>query len=130
MLNLLIEAMQEAVALDKELSMSWYFKGYYPSPYDTIHTCGTAACVLGYAALKVPGDKYEAVELLGEGLEKEISHDLTMSIISSSVEDRVEHALYFKEGEWVNEYKHLTLDDPTAQDALDYLLKVKEIVNT
>ena len=53
-----------------------------------------------------------------------------MSIISSSVEDRVEHALYFKEGEWVNEYKHLTLDDPTAQDALDYLLKVKEIVNT
>jgi len=54
MLNLLIEAMEEVIALDKELYMRHYYKEDEPQEGTTISECGTAACILGYAALKVP----------------------------------------------------------------------------
>jgi hypothetical protein len=129
-LNLLIEAMQEVIELDKTIDMSWYFKEYEPEDTDTIHTCNTAACVLGYAALKVPGDKYEALRKLRVMLEREIGHGLTHSIIASKSTTRIECALAHKNGDWVAGYQHLVSNYPTAQNALDYLLKVKEIVNT
>jgi len=120
--------MQEVIELDKTIDMSWYFKEYEPEDTDTIHTCNTAACVLGYAALKVPGDKYEALRELRLTLEREVGHSLAHSIIAAKSTTRIECALARKKGDWVAAYQHLTSEEPTAKDALDYLLKVKELV--
>jgi hypothetical protein len=130
-LNLLIDTLQKVILHNKELYMKEYYKdSYFKHEYQettTIHECGTAACVLGYAALEVPMHP----RAIWIQLTKEIGNDLADSIADPTARERMAAATcFFNRPDWLYEYKHLTSEEPTAQDALDYLLKVKEIVNT
>jgi hypothetical protein len=134
-LNLLIEAMTEAVELDKKLAMFKFFDTEGCIERDTtIHTCGTAACVLGYGALLVGTEGTIALEeqanSLWDDLTEEVGEDLADSIAAPLVFQRTigarrycfEHDL---PNDWVKEQKHLTTYS-TSQDALDYLLELKK----
>jgi len=134
-LNLLIDAMTEVVELDKKLEMLAFFDtqdNLYVNT--TIHTCGTAACVLGYGVLLV-GTKgtitlEEQADLLWDDLAEEVGEDLADSIAAPFMFRRLEGAREhcFRHGwptNWIKEQKHLTTYS-TSQDALAYLLEVRE----
>jgi len=123
-LNLLIATLEKVIQCNKELYMKQYYKDsyFYQEQNTTIHSCGTAACVLGYAALEVPMHP----RAIWIQLNKEIGNDLAGSIADPTARKRMAAATcFFNRPDWLYEYKHLTSEEPTAQDALDYVLKVK-----
>jgi hypothetical protein len=131
-LNLLIEAMTEAVDLDKKLEMSSFFETEDRVECDTtIHSCGTAACVLGYGALLsgTTDTMEEKADTLWDELCDEIGNLLGDSIVSPEKWQRLGDAkeyciLHGWPTDWLDDQKHLHTNS-TPQDALDYMLEVK-----
>jgi hypothetical protein len=132
-LNLIIDAMTEVVARKKELYMPGFYREQTPSIDTTIHTCGTAACVLGYTALKVPDverrSMFKAGSFLWVDLIVEIGGPLADAIAMPSSYDRRYALLQEGTADHLQDHNHVTLDNPTAEDALDFILKVKEFVD-
>jgi len=132
-LNLLIDAMTEVVELNKKLEMGSFFE--IEDNLDTsttIHSCGTAACVLGYGALLsgTTNTMEEKADTLWDELYAEIGKLLGDSIVSPAKWQRLGDAkeyclLHGWPTDWLQEQKHLTTSS-TSQDALDYMLEVKK----
>ena len=142
----LIDSMEKAVAFEKELKMADIFEKFPSQFYEqgktTIHNCGSAACVMGYAALhedslglvKLRGVESAANEIWrclgGEikgafGCDAETGEDLADSIALAFAGERKAEAQDAGLPEELLQMTHLNVDDPTAQDALDYLLALK-----
>ena len=116
---------------DKELDMEDFYRDDTKVAIGTttIHTCGTAACILGYAALS-PGitegrqspamlwKELEAAEILLFG---GYATHATDSLVSSDAKTRRQEAAEFLEPETINLFKHLTSDETTITDAIVYI---------
>jgi hypothetical protein len=118
-LNLLIEAMQEVIELDKKLYMKMYYRNGLEKG-TTIHDCGTPACILGYAALKVP----DTPEELWCQLREELGRYLADSIVGYSPSYREGSLKRVDPEHPLLGHNHITSLHPTAQDALDFIKKV------
>lgn len=142
----LIDSMEKAVAFEKELKMADIFEKFPSQFYEqgktTIHNCGSAACVMGYAALhedslglvKLRGVESAANEiwraLSGElqgafGCDDEIAKALPDSIALGLAGERKAEAQDAGVPVELLLMNHLNEDYPTAQDALDYLIDLK-----
>lgn len=119
----------------------------YKSLHDrTIHSCGTACCVMGYAVFdkKIQDlgifSQYNAdtptvaANLVWGGLIKEIGEEAADSIAGGTPSERFKDAKDFCkanewETEWLNEYLHITPPDnintDSPQDAVDYMVELK-----
>jgi len=129
MLNLLIDTMEEVIQLEKELYMPTYYMDKPPETYETIHDCGTAACILGYAALKVESTvpKNILAHNLWEELQLELGLYLAASIADGWHISRLSAAMKLKHYPLLEGHKHFT-EKTTPEDALNYLLLVKRIL--
>lgn len=100
---------------------------------ETIHTCGTPACVLGYAVLdeefvrlfeKTPHKNSRLPAYIWEALCREWGDRyLFDSIFSAEPEERREEAEFTEllSDEELDILNHLNSDEPTAKDAADYI---------
>lgn len=148
------KVMVQVTALNKNFDMKRFISDPYAFAYfhqKTIHTCFTAACIMGYFALskeseflrrslrkisdlkKTPADLKtghwnELWEELEERCDKEFKkpffgNEIYGSLFKSSCATRISYAL---DSELFNlkelePIRFLNIDSPTAQDAVDYL---------
>lgn len=142
-LKLIRNAMQVVVDLDKELDMDTFFR--YPSKLrekedeeTTIHNCGTPACVAGYASIysevlayfSESGYDLEDITIsfpneVWHELAEETCSKLADSLFACDSESRTDSFRNFRTDYRINSFeplpKHLTTEDPSAKDALDYI---------
>lgn len=143
----IIDAMTVAVEFEKPLSMpAWFRDPEKAAKAEDIHTCGTAACVMGYAALHGPlrklvgltaapdpsddgdarDDNAEKIasdwtrELEGLGFSVKASRDIRSSLIAGYPMSREWAAKEVKLPKALRESTHLLSDRTTAKDALEY----------
>lgn len=148
-LKLIRNAMQVVVDLDKKLEMETFFVDntlISSEGKTTIHNCNTAACVAGYASLDSKVLSYIGVEDFDkETVESEIPNDvwwelsnetcskLADSLFASSAEERADSFTEFHIDCGVDPFeplpKHLTTENPSAKDALDYIDYLIETVD-
>ncbi|AYA64292.1 hypothetical protein [Alteromonas sp. RKMC-009] len=138
LLDAIIRVMEIVVREDKAFRMyDFYEKRNKVAPETTIHTCGTAACICGYAALDM--DVIGHVKVVGLGtpprkiwacVEKELDSVCAAdSMFDAYPEDRMDSA---NRTGWLHhllDHPHLIRETPTAAEALDYLQKVKIAFN-
>ena len=149
-LKLIRNAMQVVVDLDKELDMNTFFR--YPSKLcekedeeTTIHNCGTPACVAGYASiysevlhyLTESGHVIEDITVslpssVWWALEEETCSKLADSLFACDAESRSDSFRNFRTDYRINSFeplpKHLTTENPSAKDALDYIDYLIEMI--
>jgi len=128
-LDMLIAAMSEAALHEKELCMTSYYTRGNPSKGTTVDNCNS---VLGFGALYY-GDcesfENEAGRMWNR-LQDEIGDSLAGSIVDATAGGRLYSATIYCEAKgwptgWLKEQKHLHTDS-SAQDALSYMLAVRE----
>lgn len=142
-LKLIRNAMQVVVDLDKKLDMNTFFR--YPSKLrekedeeTTIHNCGTPACVAGYASIhrevleyfSESGYDLEDITIslpneVWHSLQEETSIELADSLFACDAESRYYSFRVFCTKAFIARFeplpKHLTTENPSAKDALDYI---------
>lgn len=153
-LDSLITMMEEVVQSSLPLYMDTIFKepeaaqfAYDQSTSTDMHNCGTACCIVGYAAFDSnvilaanvvnsgsPGNV--ATDIWGQ-LELELGVNFADSIVASDTEIRMSNAIRalnarYMPTEWLEEYPHLSAehntDDP--QHAVDYMKELRERLST
>ena len=115
---------------DKELDM----RDFYADPAEvrrntTIHTCGTAACILGYAALSPdvcsvkgpPSVLWYELEVAERQESGGYDTYITDSLVCCEAKTRRNRASKFLEPGTINLFKHLTSDETTITDAIVYI---------
>ncbi len=130
-LNAVINAMEEVVARDKELSMAVFYEHEeLLSKSTTIHNCETAACICGYAVLDPEVSR----------LVKDTNPDEVWLHVGDEVGETVSNSMF---GSWwknrktdaeatdvlnpLLEHPHLNTES-NAETALDYLKQVRELL--
>lgn len=142
-LKLIRNAMQVVVYLDKELDMDTFFR--YPGKIrkiedeeTTIRNCGTPACVAGYASIysevlhyftesghDIEDRTISLPNSVWYALEEETSIKLADSLFACDAKSRSDSFKNFQIDYCVDAFgplpKHLTTENPSAKDALDYI---------
>lgn len=142
----IIDAMTVAVEFEKPLSMpAWFRDPEKAAKAEDIHTCGTAACVIGYAVLHRPlrelvgltaeigkseddwrdGEAENVAlawtkELQGLGFSLDASREIRSSLIAGYPMSREWSAKEVKLPKALRRSTHLQSEATTAKDALEY----------
>ena len=139
-LDLVIEAMGQVAKEGRDMFMLKYYRelSAIDQTKTEIHTCGTAACICGYAALHKP--LQEAMEytpqkhvhpsqlpdLLWNRVANEIGVEAADSCFHAYADERADLASIVPWMRDLMNHPHLNINNPTAEQALDYLKEVRK----
>jgi len=119
LLNMTLDALKIAKKSEQELHMTSFYRDKRLSEVEDkgIHNCGTAACVLGFAALH-PDSPTKEVTRLWLLMDDEASVDIVASFVAESPDLRLASA----EAAGIDlVFSHLIKEEPTLDDVIEYL---------
>ena len=138
LLDAIIRVMEIVVRESKAFRMYDFYENRKKIvPETTVHNCGTAACICGYAALDMDvrmltkqSDCGNLTDDVWESVKNELDNFyVSYSMFDAYPEGRMRAAQKCK---WIThllEHPHLIRETPTAAEALDYLIKVRVAFN-
>ncbi len=143
----LIDLTLDALRLAKDAEKTLYMQGFYSCGLnlkagDEIHTCGTPACVIGWAALHKPVmdfigfdtaatilEPYDVANHLSNVFENRYGVNITWAFAGVDAEEREDqYVSCIRDLGFPNElrkHKHLITDYPTLDDAIDFLTQIQ-----